>query len=864
MNATRISLVMAIVGLVWSTASGEGPKKAKGGIIVCDFENGLPKDWKLTSSRGARPKNTPNAELEKNGGNTVLELGKDALMTLGDEALLNFSIEATMRREYDNTQAHVGFQFRNGYKAYFRRPGRIELTGPKQAKGRGFARNRSTYKPVHFRIVVVGPVVRFFVDGKYEGQFDELELTPGPVALYQKGLKHNVYFDNVKLNTRVNPQQFLVCEPVTGEDQALVFDPDKDVKLAFKVTNHAAEAQEAELGIEVATFDGRPVFGTTTAPMLVGAGASQTLATNLGRLPEGYYRVRLLPTGKTVPLAVHVRGTVTEDQITMPKILTGVYWYYFAWELPPVWWNTYVHAACNDLRKHHFNTIICAAGMPTSAIDIAMQYGIRCFVRGGGKDGNVSHPNSIGGFLGDEPHKGQEQRYLKDYSSMLEKYPDKQFTTCMIGDGGVDGCQPWWDTWMPLSEDNRVVRMFRWYGIKKFQIGIGRRYGGLPPLCEILRDMSRDESPYYFIMPSFGGDEGIRAYFGNPLPSQIRCMMHLAAAFQAKGLFFWTYQTPFPKHKAFVDPATLLPLDGKWAAAGEAAAKIQANADLLASCKWKGRYSFVEGPSLLEAFMLTREEDPAQYFYVVNKDTVRSVNGRLFQLDTGYSLQDLFSGQDIQISEGTVALMRPDQTAVGGVAPISLMPGDAVLLKYTPPSESAEGADVAGALPRVVYPKAVAEAPADKITWLAELEPVEMPVPGWFPQIKFKGKTWYPDYHSNDLELFSGPDDKGQLYERSLWAHAETTIKYKLPEGVTTFAAAAGFANKDEKSSAIFRVLVDGKEKYNSGVMKLGTPVKPVVVDITGAKLLELLTEEAGDGLYGDYTFWGEARLIKK
>ena len=45
--------------------------------------------------------------------------------------------------------------------------------------------------------------------------------------------------------------------------------------------------------------------------------------------------------------------------------------------------------------------------------------------------------------------------------------------------------------------------------------------------------------------------------------------------------------------------------------------------------------------------------------------------------------------------------------------------------------------------------------------------------------------------------------------------------------------------------------------------MRLGTPVQPVVVDVTGGKLLELITEEASDGLYGDYTFWGEARLIK-
>jgi len=855
-------LVMAFMGLA-ILCRGVAVAGAEGGVVVHDFEDGMPKGLTLSSSRGARPINQPTAELEKNGGNTVLELGKDALMTLGGAEVLNFSIEAMVRREYDNTQSRVGFQFRNGYRAYLRRPGRIELTGPNQAKGRGFSRNRSTYKPVRFKIVVVGPVVRFFIDGKYEGQFDRLEMTPGPVALYQSGLKHNVYFDNVKLNTRVDPAQFLVCEPVTGADAPLLFDPSKDVNLKFKVTNHSAEAQEAELGIDLATFDEKPVFNTTSAPTLIEAGASKTVAASLGRVPEGYYRLKFLPTGKTVPLAVHVRGTVTEDQIKMPKILTGVYWYYFAWELPPVWWNTYMHAACNDLRKHNFNTIICAIGMPTDSIDIAAQYGIRCFVRGEGQKGNVAHPNVIGGFLGDEPHKGQEDHYVKEYTKVLEKYPEKVFTTCMIGDGGVSGCQQWWDAWMPLSKDDKVVRMFRWYGIKKSQIGIGRRYGMLPPLEEILRDMAQGQGAYYFIMPSFGS-EGIKAYFGNPLPSEIRCMMHLAAAFEADGLFFWTYQTPFPNSVALVDPATLLPLDGKWAAAGQAAAKIQKNAHLLSECKWAGRYSFVEGPSLLEVFQLTRKDDPAQYFYVINKDTENPVNGRLFQLDTGHTLRDLFSGQDIQITKGTVQLNRPDLTVEGGVAPISLMPGDGVLLKYAVPAAAGEGAATAAALPRVVYPKAVAGAPEDKIIWLAGLEPIEMPVPGWIPMIKFKGKKWFPDYNSNDLLLYSGPDDVGQLYNKSLWAHAETTIKYTIPDGAVTFAAAAGFGNQDEKSSAIFRVKVDGKEVYNSGVMKLGTPVQPVVVDIAGGKLLELITEEAGDGLYGDYTFWGEARLVKK
>ena len=831
--------------------------------MTCDFENGLPESWKLSSSGG---RGTPSSELEKNGDNTVLELGKNAVMELGNEQVLNFSIEATVRREYDMSGSHVGFQFRNGYRVYLRKPGRLELSGPKGAKGRGFSRNRVTHKPSRLKIVVVGPTVRFFVDGKFEGQFDELEMTPGPIALYQRGMVHNVYFDDVKLDTHLDPAQFLVLEPVTGDGRALVFSPDKDVNLKVRLHNHADVTQKAQLGIEVATFDDKVVSKKAMKPAAIEAETAKEVDINIGKIPEGLYRITFQPTGKTLPLAVHAKGTVTREQITMPKILTGVYWYYFGWQgLPEVWWNTYMHAACNDLRRHHFNTIICAIGMPVESIEIAGQYGIRCFTRGEGAKGNVSHPNVIGGFIGDEPHKGQEERYIKDYTRLVEKYPDKVWTTCMIGDGGVEGCNSWWDTWTPLSETGNVVRMMRWYGIKKYLSGITRPYGSAPALTETLRGLSRGKGPYYFIMPSFGDPENVNAYFSSPLPSQIRCMMHLAAAFQARGLFFWTYQTPFPKHDALVDPVTLLPLDGKWAAAGEAAASILKNAGLLAECTWGGRYAFVAGSPLLEAFRLNRKDDPAQYFYLVNKDTDQSANGRLYNLDVTASLRDLFADKEVPITEDTVVSKRSDLKWVSGAASVKLKPGDGVLLKYAPAAVE-EGTDtaVAAAMPRVVYPKTVAGAPADKILWLADIKPIEMPQPGWIPQIKFRGKVWFPDFNSNDLNLYSGPNDSGQLYKKSLWAHAETTIKYHIPEGAVTFAAAAGFANKDQKSSAIFRVVVDGKENYNSGVMKLGTPVKSVVVDIAGGKMLVLLTEEAGDGLYGDYTFWGEARLIKK
>jgi len=91
------------------------------------------------------------------------------------------------------------------------------------------------------------------------------------------------------------------------------------------------------------------------------------------------------------------------------------------------------------------------------------------------------------------------------------------------------------------------------------------------------------------------------------------------------------------------------------------------------------------------------------------------------------------------IVEETVVSMRPDRKRVCGVAQVSLAPGDGVLLKYAPPAAAGK----AGAsLPRVTYPKAVVEASEDKIIWLTDVAPIEMPVPGWYPALKFKGKRW--------------------------------------------------------------------------------------------------------------------------
>ncbi len=62
-------------------------------------------------------------------------------------------------------------------------------------------------------------------------------------------------------------------------------------------------------------------------------------------------------------------------------------------------------------------------------------------------------------------------------------------------------------------------------------------------------------------------------------------------------------------------------------------------------------------------------------------------------------------------------------------------------------------------------------------------------------------------------------------------------------------------------SSVIFKVLVDGEEKFNSGVMRSTTPQKYVKVDVKNAKELKLIVNDAGDGDSSDHASFGDAKL---
>jgi len=157
----------------------------------------------------------------------------------------------------------------------------------------------------------------------------------------------------------------------------------------------------------------------------------------------------------------------------------------------------------------------------------------------------------------------------------------------------------------------------------------------------------------------------------------------------------------------------------------------------------------------------------------------------------------------------------------------------------------------------VQYPATVRGVPAERLTWLVDIEPESAKV-GWLPA----GKSWVE--LSGPVKLLTRPPDQGRVYVRSLYAQAASEFVYRLDGNYATFAAAVGLGAIKTDASVRFIVYVDGKRRFRSPLYRFGQPVLPVVVDVRGARELKLVVTDGGDGIRNDYAWWGEARLIRR
>ncbi len=78
---------------------------------------------------------------------------------------------------------------------------------------------------------------------------------------------------------------------------------------------------------------------------------------------------------------------------------------------------------------------------------------------------------------------------------------------------------------------------------------------------------------------------------------------------------------------------------------------------------------------------------------------------------------------------------------------------------------------------------------------------------------------------------------------------------YDVSETYKQFVGVEGIDGKVDKGIVIFRLVLNGKEIYNSGVMHQGDPAKDIDVKLGGG-VLEMIVDDANDGVSGDHAVW--------
>ncbi len=108
------------------------------------------------------------------------------------------------------------------------------------------------------------------------------------------------------------------------------------------------------------------------------------------------------------------------------------------------------------------------------------------------------------------------------------------------------------------------------------------------------------------------------------------------------------------------------------------------------------------------------------------------------------------------------------------------------------------------------------------------------------------------------------PDKEGeplrigeQTYTLGLGDHAPSETIFMLDGQYLTFEAACGVhLQASDTGTVLFKVFVDDREVFNSGVLRQTDPAKPMRVSLEGASELRLVAEDAGDGITCDMANW--------
>ena len=139
-------------------------------------------------------------------------------------------------------------------------------------------------------------------------------------------------------------------------------------------------------------------------------------------------------------------------------------------------------------------------------------------------------------------------------------------------------------------------------------------------------------------------------------------------------------------------------------------------------------------------------------------------------------------------------------------------------------------------------------------TPLTELEPISAHQ-GW-GQLATDQSVWGQPMQIGDRRFTTG-----------LGTHANSELVYNLERAYDHFEAWVGVDAamlQHPQASVVFKVITDGREVFNSGVIRVNTPAKRVSVPVKDVSELMLVVTDAGDGINADHADWAEAVLTGK
>jgi NPCBM/NEW2 domain len=105
---------------------------------------------------------------------------------------------------------------------------------------------------------------------------------------------------------------------------------------------------------------------------------------------------------------------------------------------------------------------------------------------------------------------------------------------------------------------------------------------------------------------------------------------------------------------------------------------------------------------------------------------------------------------------------------------------------------------------------------------------------------------------------------RGRAFEKGLGVHAYASATYKLDGQFDRFLATIGIDDSAAPyGSVVFRVIADGRRVYESKTVRGDEPGIPISVDVSGAALLTLECDDAGDLDISDHADWADAALLR-